>query len=472
MSDLKRIPGRPGTDAVVAVPNKPDPSPPPRTPPKTAPPTPAPGVELQQTAADIEKAIAAARKETELAQAQKALLDAKRALEPVTTAPDPAKTKRDAALADAGVAKAQAEAEKALADTRKAQADAELAAFKARFGEVPSSGITGAVEMKEKAGQIESWLLASRAVAEAAIRMRAQVASVGDGEKTVFVFAAADFPTFDALLTFTARRTLLHQMLEKSLGGLPVLQEESGEAVPILGAAGLALQAVNNLLSFVRTDFSVTGVEVTIEDSALVAALTSQKIGQFRDRRVLSVFRAAALNEPSSVVAQLTELSALHERVGLTAEQHKSAAATLTARAATQSDAERKKQLTAEAETHRAAEQRLTAAAGSFTTFMTTMSTPESATTKPPLATVLYEAAVQRALTGHAAMIVKIHKAGGTIVTKKNLWSLFGGLPVHYTGGAAATYMLLDGTNGTVLASGLVPVYGGFVRADRVQDIR
>lgn len=426
----------------------------------------------QESVAEIEKKIEVAKKQAELAQAQKGLLEAQRALEQATAPPDPAKAQREAAVAESNAAKAQSEAGKALADARKAQADAELAAFKAQVGEVPASGITGGVELKEKAGQIESWLLASRAVAEAANRIRTQVDAIGDPKQTVFVFASSDFPTFDALLTFSARRTLLQKLLEESLSGLPVLPEESAEAVPILGAAGLTLQAVNNLLSYFRTDYTVTGVEVTIEDAALVVALTSKAIGKFRDRRVLTPFPAAALNEQSTIVDQLTELASLQARVVSTAEQHKSAAVALTARAVKETNANRKKQLETEAKSHQAAAEKLVAAAGTFTAFMTTMSTPDTATSKTPLATLLREAAVQRVLQGHAAMILKIQKAGGTIVTKKNLWSLFGGLPVHYTGGAAATYLLLDGTNATVLASGLVPVYGGFVRADRVQDVR
>ena len=486
MSDARRIPGRPGTlvPTEVAVDINPSVDAPSSVERPASPSNSVArhkeaqtggtvvGTALTNSVAELEKKTELANKRKALADAERAAIEAERALQQASTPAEGVKAQREAAIADANAAKAESDAQKALADARKAQADAELAAFKARIGDVPTSGITGSTELKDKAGQIEAWLLASKAVGEAAERIRAQLTNLGDDKKSVFVFAASEFPSFDALLAFNAQSALMQKLLDQALEGLPELPGGGEEAVPLLGAAGLTLQAVNNLLSYFRTDFSVSGVEVTLEDSALVAAVTSKGIGKYKDTRVPAIFPAAALNGDSSVLTTLSALAERHGRVLSNAELQKKAAAMLTARAGKETNDALKKQMLNEAQQHQTAADKLTAASTGFLAFATKLTSPDAASAKPPLATLLREAAVQAVAKDNAVLLVKIHKAGGTIVTKKNLWSNFGGLPIYYTGATAVTFVLLNGTDATVVASGLVPVYGGYVRADQVKEIR
>ena len=55
-------------------------------------------------------------------------------------------------------------------------------------------------------------------------------------------------------------------------------------------------------------------------------------------------------------------------------------------------------------------------------------------------------------------------------MSKKNLWTALGGMPLFHMGGAAVSYRLLNGTDGTVAAAGVVPVHGGYVKAGKLVE--
>src|SRR3546814_19319672 len=63
---------------------------------------------------------------------------------------------------------------------------------------------------------------------------------------------------------------------------------------------------------------------------------------------------------------------------------------------------------------------------------------------------------------GALLFIVKMNATGGTYHTKKNFWTIFGGAPFSVSGGTLASYTLLEGFDGSVRASGLMPRATGF----------
>jgi hypothetical protein len=87
-----------------------------------------------------------------------------------------------------------------------------------------------------------------------------------------------------------------------------------------------------------------------------------------------------------------------------------------------------------------------------------------------PLVTVIRERSISDQLTNATLLIVKIQKAGGGYLIKKNMWTLFGGMPLYHMGGMTATYTLLDGKDGHMLAAGTVPIHGGFVKAGDLRN--
>ena len=83
---------------------------------------------------------------------------------------------------------------------------------------------------------------------------------------------------------------------------------------------------------------------------------------------------------------------------------------------------------------------------------------------------VVKEKAVARSIKDGSLLVLKVQKAGGGLLTKKNLWTFFGGMPLFHMGGAAVSYTLIDGTTGFVKSAAVVPIHGGFVKAGNVRD--
>ncbi len=83
---------------------------------------------------------------------------------------------------------------------------------------------------------------------------------------------------------------------------------------------------------------------------------------------------------------------------------------------------------------------------------------------KVPLTLIIQQEAVRKHLEdeGAALMTAKISSEGGSYYTRKNLWSLFGGMPFFVMGGAVVSYAVFDGKDGHVLVSGSLPVDGGY----------
>ena len=192
-------------------------------------------------------------------------------------APDPS---NDDAINAAKAAQQLAEAQKAAADAQKARAEAELAAFKATVGEVPASGYNGNVELKNLAGTTESALLAAKAVQVAAMKIAAHLPKQS-GKRTILLFPATELPSFQAYLTFSAQATMVETSLQNALQASannstspPGSPAPVPAFVPIVGGAGVALAAVNNLLSYFRTDYSVGGISLSLDESLLVHALS------------------------------------------------------------------------------------------------------------------------------------------------------------------------------------------------------
>ncbi len=86
---------------------------------------------------------------------------------------------------------------------------------------------------------------------------------------------------------------------------------------------------------------------------------------------------------------------------------------------------------------------------------------------------MIRELEVWNTLNGNSSLvlIVKMDRTGASSYVQKNLWTTFGKMPFKVMGGAIASYTLFQGTTGAVLASGLVPVHGGFSNANEVGNL-
>lgn len=374
--------------------------------------------------------------------------------------------------------KEEAEAKKAAAEAAKAQAEAEIAALKAQVGDISASGYTGGVTLEDKAGAIEAALLAAKAMNTAAQRIEERLAKNATG-RTILLYSLSEVPDFQALMAYRAQIALVKKGFREaqaasSLAGptAPPTPEAELEGVPLLPAAGLALDAVDKLLGFFRTDYSVGGIDLSLDDSMLIHALAGliADPDQSREVKLPAVYNPGALSGAgAAILAELTSLSQAKVGGQEKAELHVESAARFTEQAGNEADTYKKAALLKQAEAHKVAAEAWKAAIGFFDGFFSKLDAADDKGTIP-LAEVIRENEVFTALQGgDLLLIVKLQKSGGAYYTKKNMWSFFGGMPFYYMGGTVVSFVLLDGAEGSVRASGVVPVHGGFVKAGKLQ---
>jgi hypothetical protein len=113
----------------------------------------------------------------------------------------------------------------------------------------------------------------------------------------------------------------------------------------------------------------------------------------------------------------------------------------------------------------RVASARLTTTISAYDAFVDKLVNPDDKTLA-----MLRELDTWTSLQGHSvyALLVKVNKAGGSHYVEKNLWTAFGVMPYKVMGGVIASYALFEGGSGDLVASGIVPIHGGFVNAKRV----
>jgi hypothetical protein len=385
--------------------------------------------------------------------------------------------------------KKQAEAERAAAEARKAQAEAALAAFKAKIGEVPSAPFAGDVTLKDKAGITEAALLAAKAVNTAANKI-VDILPEQTKVKTVLLYAAGEFPNFQAQIMFRAQIDLLTKAFSYALSTskeadakAPLFGEEEKavppeeeKAVPPAAAAGLTLDAVNKLLGFFRTDYAVGGLDIKFEDSLLIHALSGAITGSKKNLEVQlpAIYSPGALSGAGSKILEVFfNLSQLRLDAQGKANRHDKLAARFNEDAGKETDAAKKAAFLDKAKIHAAAADVWKATVGLYDGFFSKLTTVDDKGVAL-LTNVIRESIVAEALmNGNLLLLVKLQQSGGAYYTKKNMWTFFGGtMPFYHMGGVVASFVLLDGKTGAVLKSGVVPVHGGFVKAnDLPQEI-
>jgi hypothetical protein len=430
----------------------------------------------QTPAEEHQKKLDAAKRETELAtaaaaaaEAKKKEIDAKKALAAAERTPSPEETRSVEQSTRAKSAKEVADAEKAEADARKAASEADLAAVKAAIGDVPSSGITGTVTPGEKAGDIEAALLAMKAVRSAAAKVAMKIP--GQADTHVVMMTPSEMPTFQNLMAYDAQLAIINATLDAAIKAGGDLFGPGGdeEAVPALGAAGLALDGVSKLLSFFRSDITIKGVELTIDDRVgLQEVANALAAKQFRVTVPAIYNRGGMTSKAAFVIMDGTALSTKRAQLAplIVAATRKVEELTTSLAAAT----------TAPAKT--AIEKSLidmTALLTSLKNASTMVDgwyTGLSATDAKGVAAVV-NVAKEKAIAdslgqGALLLLVKVEKAGGAFVTKKNLWTFFGTMPIYHMGGAALSFTLVGGSDGAVKAAGVFPIHGGFIKAGGV----
>jgi len=443
---------------------------------------------MGQTSEDIQQQIEQLKKQKEkldaekaLAEAKKALADANKALTTPTT--ELSKLEEQKALADAQKALADSQkaveqaksassqqvtdlqSQKVLVDAKKALSEAQTQSAIAKYiGDIKAGPYSGSVDMKEKAGTEEALLLAARAVKECA----AKVAEAVKGKATKFyIFSVKDFPTFQRLLTFRFRK----EMIKQAFDAAGVSEQAEGlESVAAPALVSGSLEAFSKILGFFKTDYTIGGIEVKLDESLLLFSVA----GKLSDKEVhlpLVYEPNAQTKTVAALTTELVELVNLRNRAANEVNQIKDEIADAEQKAADPQNAATKDDLLTTTAALKPKLDRLNGVIALYDSFASSLTTPDS-NGAVPLTAVTQELAIDTALKdGGDVLLLRLENSGGGHLLKKNLWTGFGSMPLFHMGGATVTYLLLSGKEGKVLAGDAIPVHGAFVKTSKLRDI-
>jgi hypothetical protein len=351
--------------------------------------------------------------------------------------------------------------------------------LKAVTADLPASGLTGGADLKDKAGDLEAALLAAKAVGEAAIAISATISNfvpaAGAARPAIVIVAAAEVPAFQASTTYDLQAAIVKQALDDAIAAVPARRTAfESFGVPAVAAAGLALDAANKLLSFFRTDFTVSAAAVSLDDGILVNAVASHlhvakptpfKVfvpGIFNPAAAAGASGKALLDELMAMASQkraaddlLKERQAAIERLGPPAG------------AAEADDAKQAREQSLATQLKLAGGLRCAIAAFDGWFGKLAAADDKGGTL---LGVIAREKAIQQQLKEGHLLVLKIQKSGGGLLVKKTVWTAFGGTPIFYSGGAVVTYTLLDGQSGAVITAGVHAIHGGFVNANDLRE--
>ena len=412
-------------------------------------------------------------------EAETALNEARKKNAASLATDDPAKKELDAKLSAAKSAKD-------LADAQKAQSDSELAAIKAKIGEVPSSGITGTVKVEQGAASMETALLAAKATTTASQTIVKAIIDETPTGANVFVFAAGEVPDFQSTIAFFAQRAIVLQSLLNANANYASNQKQlqkkveavAPESAPVIAAAGVALDAATKLIGFFKSDFEVRGTDITADHVSLAKAVAGEllKIAKIKQKTLQGGFLKGTYH-PKAITAvddvfqsAMADLASQRTKATSAISELERNIIEIQAKLTTitgdlPADIQSKQQLSEQLDQSKASLEQLKAAVAAYDAFLSKLIGTEASITA-----LIRELEHFGSFTEPAAtlLIVKMEKAGGSNYTEKNLWTSFGSMPFKVMGGVIASYALFEGSSGALLAAGIVPIHGGFVKVNEV----
>ncbi len=417
-----------------------------------------------------------------------------------------------ALLVVAGPAAAQTAAEIELqtkaAAARKAEADAALAEINLRNAQinVPSSGVTGRVTETSGAAMGEERLLAARALNGVsdciAPRVRGAMANfqaspddpakwmAGSGcarpadatgapalgsPARVLLFVGDERPTLDSWLTykrreqqldaaFTAAAALFQAASDqddalKAAGGQEMAAFLPLGALGALGTIGTGVSALSNLIGFFGSEYSVGGAAITPDntmfESSLTRALLTQGIEVRRPGRAVSLglqsemsAKFAAWDDKAATASG--QLALAQAMVKLYEKDPRKAAPWIKAAGALQN---------------------AITASGAMYTWLAGAD-PKGGLV---LGRVLADGELSRDLNAAGRktyfLFITVSSASGSHYSRRNLWTVFGGMPFWAMGSVVVGYQLVDPVTKVTFAADQIPYHGGYRRVNEVAAV-
>lgn len=353
-----------------------------------------------------------------------------------------------------------------LAESEKNLADKRQEAFLAKYiGTTTPGSYKGTVTANDGVGKTEAALLASAALKKCAVKIADSVTEVSKDSANFAVFDAKTFPDFAALRGFRFQISLI----EKRFGAAGVSGEERepaaarAEAMVALPATiSAGLTAVSNILEYLKTDYTVSNVDVELDDSMLVScAAGALKKKPGTDVTLPLVFQGdpdgAAMKE---LEGEFLKLEKMRMQTSVNAQTVEDSIKSLTSAGAVENANE-----IAGLNQDFA---KLTAALKSYDDFINSLNSASGDGNQ--LQTIMKELAVEQACKSRRVLLVRLESSGGGYIIEKNLWTALWTMPLYYSGGASASYVLFEGLSGKVLGGDVVQVHGGCVKATNLAN--
>ena len=413
---------------------------------------------LKQLMAESDAKVQALTAETKAMDAEVARIAAQKKLTEARTPTDPGQVASADALA-------VAKREKDLAEAQSARIKAEMGLFTSRLGDIPVSGIQGGVTLSEKAGSMETALLAAKALAVAGKAAANAIAHAIEPAATVIIFASGEMPDLKALTSLRSVGKMLSAEFSNAQDALAVA---SGEEFPLaIPAIAVALDVLTKVSSYFRSDFTVGGTELTADHAALAELIA----GQLRMNRPGATILLPGMFQQYGASAQadfftqeLNPLAAVYQatvtELGKAEKQLNVLTAQLGAIAGT-TDEEKSLQrlLPVRIGKIQAAVDRTRKVIVAYEAFLDNL-----VASKDNFDALVrqYDLFVKLAEDATYVLTAKVHKVGGSNYVEKNMWTLFGAMPFHVMGGAVVSYSLFQANSGNLLASETIPIHSGF----------
>jgi hypothetical protein len=325
--------------------------------------------------------------------------------------PDP----NAALIAEAARLNAQA----AVATAEAARINAAAAREKASVDSMGLPSFEGKTTLNSGAGAIETLILATDAVAKAAVEiagvaLKLQWPAGGPYAGDFLLFAGDETADFNHLAAVRAEIATYAEIFDAALRP----QHENRVAM-VEGLAG-SVAAVSAIAGLFRTETEVTAVDLTAAISHRV--LATAVAARMRSRAILpGSAQGSVPRQKPPVVQSLMSLVADRDQV-----------------------------LQAAAALPPETGDRLKAAVTRFDAFFTRVTSPDSA----GVVALAQAAQLEQLLAGNSLVLrVYVEKAGGSLVNRKNIVTFLGGDPVRVSGGLVVSYTITDPNDGRVLAA-------------------
>jgi hypothetical protein len=322
-----------------------------------------------------------------------------------------------ARIDEANAKKAEAEAREAQSKAEAEAAKAKEAAAEAQFGFLPKSPADGKVTLGSNAGAIETNMLVATALRAAAeeINKRAQ------SDKGTLLIAGDGSLSTDAYTSFELQAFGLEEAYRSA--------KVSGCAVEIAGApaAGAFVGALANLL---KNDTEIVGLDSALSNQQLARAVMEQA----PDHYIAPDLRIGHVSKTNPVTLILTELRCRRDN----AQQEIAAAGPKPKPARAKRSA-----LLAGINTR-------------YDEFIASLTKPGDGG-KVPLGAVYQQSFL--ATNDKPILRVYVDKAAGSLLNRRNFWTMLGARAIGITGGVVASYTLSDPTTGAIKKAGLFRCY-------------